>query len=69
VPGVTPRGSELPAIPGRVPGLIGNMRGCAFRDRCALAGLEYADDPVPRLIRQPGQFVECYKAVEAETVS
>ncbi len=66
VPGVTPRGTELPAIPGRVPGLIGPMHGCAFRDRCPLAGPECANDPVPRLIRQPGQFVECYKAIEPE---
>ncbi|WP_324754233.1 ABC transporter ATP-binding protein [Roseovarius sp. Pro17] len=66
VPGVTPRGSELPAIPGRVPGLIGTMQGCAFRDRCALAGPECAVDPVPRHVRGPGQFVECYKATETE---
>lgn len=64
VPGVTPRGSQLPAIPGRVPGLIGTMRGCAFRDRCDLAGPECSSDPVPRHIRQQGQFVECYKATE-----
>jgi len=64
VPGVTPRGSELPAIPGRVPGLIGTMRGCAFRDRCALAGLGCINDPVPRVDTGPGQFVECVKAAE-----
>lgn len=64
VPGVTPRGSELPAIPGRVPGLIGTLQGCAFRDRCALAGPECAKDPVPRIDTGPGHFVECYKAAE-----
>ena len=64
VPGVTPRGSELPAIPGRVPGLIGTMQGCVFRDRCALAGPDCINDPVPRVDTGPGQFVECVKAAE-----
>ncbi|THH34397.1 ABC transporter ATP-binding protein [Aliishimia ponticola] len=64
VPGLTPRGSALPAIPGRVPGLIGTMTGCAFRDRCALAGAECSQDPVPRHSPAPGRFVECYKAAE-----
>ena len=64
VPGVTPRGSELPAIPGRVPGLIGTMQGCAFRDRCALAGPDCVIDPVPRVDTGPGHFVECVKAAE-----
>ncbi|MEX1236460.1 MAG: ABC transporter ATP-binding protein [Roseovarius sp.] len=66
VPGKTERGTPLPAIPGRVPGLIGTLRGCAFRDRCALAGPECAADPVPRLARPPAGFVECYKAVQAD---
>ncbi|MDO5603580.1 MAG: ABC transporter ATP-binding protein [Paracoccus sp. (in: a-proteobacteria)] len=37
IPGRTPRGQPLPAIPGRVPSLIGTTAGCAFRDRCARA--------------------------------
>jgi peptide/nickel transport system ATP-binding protein len=37
VPGRTPRGTPLPAIPGRVPGLIGPQTGCAFASRCARA--------------------------------
>jgi peptide/nickel transport system ATP-binding protein len=64
VPGVTPRGSELPAIPGRVPGLIGEMRGCAFRDRCAIAGTDCSHDPIPRFEPRTGHFVECVKAAE-----
>ncbi|NVK35789.1 MAG: ABC transporter ATP-binding protein [Rhodobacteraceae bacterium] len=66
VPGVTPRGSELPAIAGRVPGLIGEMRGCAFRDRCALGSSECASDPVPRHGDDAGRFVECFKVTPGE---
>ena len=62
VPGVTVRGSALPAIPGRVPGLIGTMAGCAFRDRCTIAGPECAVDPVPRVSAGGAQFIECAKA-------
>lgn len=64
VPGMTPRGSELPAIPGRVPGLIGPMAGCAFRDRCAVAGPECSHDPVPQFKPGNDRFVECHRASE-----
>jgi len=37
VPGKTKPGEALGAIPGVVPSLIGEVSGCAFRDRCALA--------------------------------
>jgi peptide/nickel transport system ATP-binding protein len=37
VPGRTPPGGRLGAIPGTVPSLIGEMRGCAFRERCSYA--------------------------------
>jgi peptide/nickel transport system ATP-binding protein len=36
VPGRSP-GERLGAIPGTVPSLIGEMRGCAFRERCSHA--------------------------------
>lgn len=64
VPGVTARSSELPAIPGRVAGLIGKIQGCAFRDRCALAAPQCSIDPVPRYESSARQFVECVKAAE-----
>ncbi|MBY6005248.1 ABC transporter ATP-binding protein [Salipiger bermudensis] len=64
VPGQTPRGSELPAIPGRVPGLVGPLKGCAFRDRCSFAGEICGQDPVPGHAPAPGRFVECHKAAE-----
>ena len=34
VPGKTPPGARLGAIAGVLPSLIGEIRGCAFRDRC-----------------------------------
>jgi peptide/nickel transport system ATP-binding protein len=37
VPGRTQPGERLGAIPGIVPSLIGAVRGCAFRSRCAHA--------------------------------
>jgi peptide/nickel transport system ATP-binding protein len=37
IPGRTPPGGKLGAIPGIVPSLIGEVTGCAFRERCAYA--------------------------------
>ena len=37
VPGRTPPGGRLGTIPGVVPSLIGDLQGCAFRDRCPYA--------------------------------
>ncbi len=68
VPGVTTRGSQLPAIPGRVAGLIGTMHGCAFRDRCELASEECASSPVPHYAHGPDGFVECFKAATGEAL-
>ena len=34
IPGKTARGSHLGSIPGLVPNLVGDLHGCAFRDRC-----------------------------------
>ncbi|MEO1102623.1 MAG: oligopeptide/dipeptide ABC transporter ATP-binding protein, partial [Pseudomonadota bacterium] len=59
VPGVTPRGSELAAIPGRVPGLIGGIAGCAFRSRCPHASAPCGSAPLPRHTPEPGRVVEC----------
>jgi peptide/nickel transport system ATP-binding protein len=46
VPGKTKPGEPLGAIPGVVPSLIGEVQGCAFRDRCSLATIECAE-PIP----------------------
>jgi peptide/nickel transport system ATP-binding protein len=37
IPGKTKRGAHLGAIPGIVPSLIGEIRGCSFRERCPYA--------------------------------
>ncbi|MBJ3776994.1 ABC transporter ATP-binding protein, partial [Acuticoccus mangrovi] len=65
VPGVTPRGSELAAIPGRVPSLIGGIAGCAFRDRCPEMRPACAEDPVPRH-RAAERMVECVAPLAEE---
>jgi peptide/nickel transport system ATP-binding protein len=48
VPGRTPPGARLGAIPGTVPSLIGEMHGCAFRDRCAYAAAACAETVATR---------------------
>lgn len=37
IPGTRPHMTHLPSIPGVVPSLIGELAGCAFRDRCQFA--------------------------------
>jgi peptide/nickel transport system ATP-binding protein len=43
VPGRIAPGERLGAIAGTVPSLIGEMRGCAFRDRCTYAAAACAE--------------------------
>ena len=57
VPGKTPPGARLGAIPGTVPSLVGEMRGCAFRDRCAHAMPVCSDPIAPR--SQAGHVWRC----------
>ena len=47
VPGQTRPGEQLGVIPGVVPSLIGDVSGCAFRDRCAHATAICAKPIVP----------------------
>jgi peptide/nickel transport system ATP-binding protein len=42
VPGRTERGGRLGTIAGVVPALVGDVRGCGFRDRCSYAQTECA---------------------------
>jgi peptide/nickel transport system ATP-binding protein len=59
VPGRTPPGTHLAAIAGRVPELIGDVSGCAFRDRCAFAEARCAVDPVPVQRRNDSHAYAC----------
>lgn len=45
VRGKTLPGSHLQAIPGVVPSLVGQVSGCAFRNRCAKADSGFERDP------------------------
>jgi peptide/nickel transport system ATP-binding protein len=59
IPGVTRPGSELAAIPGRVPELIGPVTGCSFAPRCNMALPQCtATSPVSRLL-DDGRSWEC----------
>ncbi|MGP6085469.1 ABC transporter ATP-binding protein [Antarctobacter jejuensis] len=69
VPGRTARGSHLAAIPGRVPGLIGTLDGCAFRDRCDRALPACAAGPVPRVALTPAHHTACHAAAAAGTLT
>jgi peptide/nickel transport system ATP-binding protein len=60
VPGKTPPGTHLGAIPGTVPSLIGELRGCAFRDRCRYATATCAEPIAPR--SQAGHLWRCVLA-------
>ncbi len=59
VPGQTPRGAPLETIPGRVPDLLGAVRGCAFRNRCAHRRDACDVDPLPRFKAAPTHEMEC----------
>jgi peptide/nickel transport system ATP-binding protein len=48
VPGRTLPGARLGAIPGTVPSLFGDIKGCAFRGRCAHAIAVCAETVAPR---------------------
>jgi peptide/nickel transport system ATP-binding protein len=48
VPGKTPPGARLAAIRGNVPSLIGEIRGCAYRNRCTYATAVCAEPVEPR---------------------
>ncbi len=59
IPGKTGRSARLGAIPGTVPSLVGDITGCAFRNRCrfaepACAGAAIALDEIA-----PGRAYRC----------
>ncbi|MYZ43020.1 ABC transporter ATP-binding protein [Schauerella aestuarii] len=60
VPGRTLPGGELGTIPGVVPSLVGDLKGCAFRDRCRYAQPRCAGD-IPVRRTPQGQQWRCIK--------
>lgn len=63
VPGRTLPGGILGTIPGVVPSLVGDLNGCAFRDRCAHAQPVCAE-PVPIHGTDQGQQWRCIRTEE-----
>jgi peptide/nickel transport system ATP-binding protein len=60
VPGRTAPGEHLGTIPGVVPSLVGDLRGCAFSDRCAYVQPE-CRQAVPVHGQPPGQQWRCIR--------
>jgi peptide/nickel transport system ATP-binding protein len=65
VPGRTQRGEKLGTIPGMVPSLIGDMRGCRFAGRCAYAVAACRESEVPLDTHgEPDHLVRCIRHAE-----
>jgi peptide/nickel transport system ATP-binding protein len=66
IPGKTVRGQALGSIPGVVPNLVGDLRGCMFRNRCEYATSacdSYADE-----VHRIGDDGHAYGCVRAPDV-
>ncbi|EHK64200.1 ABC transporter ATP-binding protein [Achromobacter arsenitoxydans] len=63
VPGRSAPGEALGTIPGVVPSLVGELRGCAFADRCAYAQAQCLT-AVPIHGQPPGQQWRCILGAE-----
>ena len=61
-------GRKLRAIPGTVPALVGDVRGCAFRNRCARATKACEQDP-PVHERSAGHLVSCWNLGVADAAA
>jgi peptide/nickel transport system ATP-binding protein len=59
VPGAAAPGARLGAIPGIVPALVGEVRGCLFRNRCGHAGPACAADETPVRVLGAGRSYRC----------
>ena len=64
VPGRTAPGSRLGSIPGVVPSLAGELRGCAFRERCPHARAE-CSQRIPLRDEGAGRRWRCIVDLEA----
>ncbi len=73
IPGRTPRGSHLGSIPGKVPSLIGDLKGCGFANRCTYAhetclqqGIALQEFDAGRLYRCVLSLEECRRNARKE---
>ena len=62
IPGKTRPGQKLETIPGIVPTPIGDLRGCAFRNRCAYARPACAGEDVREVRLAPDRAYRCVLA-------
>jgi peptide/nickel transport system ATP-binding protein len=58
-PGKTAHGDRLGSIPGMVPSLIGDVRGCMFRNRCSYAAEPCANGEIAMRDLAPGRGYRC----------
>jgi peptide/nickel transport system permease protein len=63
-----PRHATLPAIPGQVPSPAAWPRGCRFAPRCALAGPECRQDPIP-LVAAGAEAAHSSRCVHSEQLA
>jgi peptide/nickel transport system ATP-binding protein len=63
-PGKTRPGQELGSIPGMVPTPIGDLRGCSFRNRCALAHEACRLDDIDLDEFAPGRRYRCVLSLD-----
>jgi peptide/nickel transport system ATP-binding protein len=64
IPGRTRAGEHLGSIPGVVPSLVGEIKGCAFRNRCAHAFAACATTQVQLAEAGPGRASRCLLSFE-----
>jgi len=65
IPGKTPPGAHLGSIPGIVPSLVGEQRGCGFADRCGYAMAECETNNVGlRETMQAGHAYRCIMSAD-----
>ncbi|MCG6122141.1 MAG: ABC transporter ATP-binding protein [Microvirga sp.] len=62
VPGRTAPGERLGSIPGVVPSIIGEARGCSFRNRCSLAFHACGEADIPATPASHGGDYRCLLA-------
>jgi peptide/nickel transport system ATP-binding protein len=65
IPGKTPPGAHLGSIPGIVPSLVGDQRGCGFADRCGYTMPQCADESVAlRETMNAGHLYRCLMSAD-----